>query len=149
MSLGGNPSVVSACYSTDHTAYAASTLDGHVSLWNSTHDLLWESDAPVHIIHLLRLSADRLVISSPDGSVWAWDVVEGKPTYYIAALSGSQLDTTNIHQLRPSSTDNLIRWIPFKVDAGLWAYVDGSFMRFESVGGVGSVTFIDIGDIAQ
>jgi hypothetical protein len=38
-----------------------------------------------------------------------------------------------------------VQWIPFKVDAGAWAYVDGTFIRFES----GSVTFIDVGDIAQ
>ena len=34
------------------------------------------------------------------------------------------------------------------VDAGLWAYIDGIFIRFESVGG-GSVTFIEVGDIAR
>ena len=33
-SLAGNPYVVAACYSTDYTLYAASTLDVHVSLWH-------------------------------------------------------------------------------------------------------------------
>jgi len=62
-SLGGNPSVVSACYSPDRTLYAVSTLDGHVSLWHIRDGLLWESDTPIHSIHHLRLSADRFVLS--------------------------------------------------------------------------------------
>ena len=152
ISLDGNPYVVSACYSPDHTLYAASTLDGHVSLWNTTN-LLWESKSPIHPIHLLRFSGNQLIISSPDGSVWAWDMFEGKiPMHELVRASGTQLNTTNIHQFRlqsSSSSDNpIVRWIPFKVDAGLWAYLDGTFIRFESVGG-GSVTFVDVGDIAH
>jgi len=147
MSLEGNLSVVSACYAPDHTVYAASTLDGHVSLWNTTHDRIWESDTNIHPVHLLRLSTDRLDILSPDGSVLAWDVAEGKPTHGTLTRTGPQLNTKTIHQLRlqsSSSIDNpTVRWIPFKVDAGSWAYVDGMFIRFESVGG-GSVTFIDV-----
>jgi len=147
-SLGGNPSVVSACYSPDRTLYAASTLDGQVSLWHIKDGLLWESDTPIHPIHHLRLSADRLVISSPDGSVWTWELVEGKPTQQTPATSGPQLNTTKIHDLRLRGglpTDNsAVQWIPFKVDAGLWAYLDGAFIRFEGVGG-GSMTFIDFG----
>jgi WD40 repeat protein len=147
-----NPSIIAACYSPDRTLYAASTLGGHVSLWNTTHDLLWESDTPIHPIHLLKLSAERLIISSPDGSSLAWRMVDGKPAHQARVISGPQLNTTNIHRLRlqsSSSPDNpIVRWFPFKVEAGSWAYVDGTFIRFESVGG-GSVTFIDVGDFAQ
>ena len=149
-SLDDNPSVISACYSPDHSLYAASTLDGRISLWN-TASLLWESKPPIHPIHLLRLSANQLTISSADGSVWTWDMIEGKIPTHKRTL-GTQLNTTNIHQFKLQSSsfaDNpVVRWIPFKVDAGLWAYLDGTFIRFESVGG-GSVTFIDVADIAQ
>jgi len=144
--------VVSACHSPDRTLYVSSTLNGRVSLWNPAHDLVWESDTLIHPIHLLRLTANQLIISSPDGSVWAWDMVEGKPTHQTPASSGPQLNTTNIHQFSmrsSSSTENpIVRWIPFKVDAGLWAYVDNTFIRFETVGD-GSVTFIDVGDIVR
>jgi WD40 repeat protein len=109
ISLEGNPSVVAACYSPDRTLYAASMLDGRVSLWNTAHDLLWESDTPIHPIHLLRLSADRLVLSSPDGSVCAWGVVQGKPTDQSPITSGPQLNSTNAHWLsrRSSSSQSL------------------------------------------
>jgi WD40 repeat protein len=152
ISLEGNPSVVSACYSPDRTLYAASTLDGHVSVWNTAHmDLLWESDTPIPPIHLLRLSEIgllyRLQMALCGLGTWSKESLHIK----LPTISGPQ-NTTNIHQFRLQSslsTDNhIVRWIPFKVDAGLWAYVDGTFIRFESVGG-GSVTFIDVGDIAQ
>jgi WD40 repeat protein len=144
ISLEGGPSVVSACYSPDFTLYAASTLDGHVSLWHIKRGLLWESNTPIHPIHLLTLSADRLIISSPDGSILAWNMVEGKPTQKTPVTSGPQIDTVNIQQFRSkTSSYSVVRWIPFKEDAGSWVYVDGVFIRFEDVGG-GSVTFIDV-----
>jgi len=148
MSLEGNPSVVSACHSPDRTLYAASTLDGRVSLSHIKDGLLWESRPLVHPINLLRCSADQLVISSPDGSVSAWDLDEGKPTDRTATnTSGPQLDKMEHHQFRlqsgPSNENMIVQWIPFKVDAGSWAYIDGTFIRFESFG---SVTFIDVGD---
>jgi len=79
ISLEGNPSIVSACYSPDRTLYAASTLGGHVSLWNVAHELLWESETHIHPIHLLRLTTDRLTMSTPDGSVLSWDLEGGNP----------------------------------------------------------------------
>jgi hypothetical protein len=57
----------------------------------------------------------------------------------------------NVHKFRlqsSSSTDNpIVRWIPFEVDAGLWAYIDGTFIRFENIG-MGAVTLIDVEDVA-
>ena len=138
--LKGGPPVVSACYSPDRTLYAASTLDDHVSLWNATHDLLWESDLPIHPIHLLRLTANQLIISSPDGSMWSWDLVGGIPRRQTLTTSGSQ----RINLLKLRSSSSAVQWFPFKVDAGLWAYLDGTFIRFETIGN-GSVTFIDVG----
>jgi len=44
------------------------------------------------------------------------------------------------------STDNhIVQWILSKVDAGSWAYVDCTFIRFESAIWDGSVSFIDVG----
>ena len=147
----GNAPVVAACYSPDYTLYSASTLDGHVFLWN-TADLVWEQDTAIHPIHLLKLSADRLIISSPDGSTCTWDLVDGKPMRQTPTRSGPQLNAANIRQFKmqsSSSTDNsIVRWIPFKTDAGLWAYIEGTFIRFDNTGG-GSVTFIDVGDFAR
>ena len=144
--INENPSIVSACYSLDRTVYATSTFGGHVSLWNPAYDLLWESDTPIYPIHVLRLTASHLIISSPDGYIWVWDVVEGKPTRKTPTFLRSQLNTKDTHRfiMRSSSSTekSIARWIPFEVDAGLWAYVDGTFIRFESLGG-GSVTLID------
>ena len=47
-------------------------MSGHVSLWYIEHCLLWESDTPIQPINLLRLSPDRLIVSSPDGFMWTW-----------------------------------------------------------------------------
>jgi hypothetical protein len=84
--------------------------------------------------------------------MWTWDVADGRLTDQTPSISGSQLDMTNIHPFRLRSTlsvnDPIVEWIPFEADAGSWAYVDGTFMRFESVGG-GSLTFIDVGDNAR
>ena len=33
----------------------------------------------MHPIHFLRLSTNRLILSSPDGSLCTWDLVDGKP----------------------------------------------------------------------
>ena len=78
--------------------------------------------------------------------MWAWDLVEGKPTCEAPVTPGPQLDLMNIYESKlKSSTDNSIVQIPFKVDAGLWAYIDGVLIRFESVDG-GSVTVIDVDD---
>jgi len=149
ISLKGNPSVVSACYSLDRTLYAASTSNGHVFLWHIEHGLLWKSNALIHPIHLLRLFADQLIISSPDGSVWTWDMVDGKPTNQTPTTFGPQLNQKSGNSSLASVSDKpIIKWIPFKIDAGIWAYFDRKIIRFESVGG-GSVTVIDIGDIAQ
>jgi len=146
----GGPPVVSACYSPDRTLYAASRLDGHVSIWNTAQPL-WESDTPINPMHLLRLTANQLIISIPDGSMWVWDIVEGKPIHQTPSSSGSQLNATNTHQFsmrsRSSTEKSIFRWIPFEVDAGLWAFVDNTFIRFEGLGG--SVTLIDVGDVAK
>ena len=149
VSLKGKPSVFSACYSPDRTVYTASTLQGHISLWNIAHNLLWELDTPIHPIHCLRLSADQHAISSPDGSVWSWKMHRGKSTNATPATSETQLNIMNAYQFRlqtTSLTDNaIVPWNPFKVDAGYWAYTDSTIICFESIGG-GSVAFIDVWD---
>jgi hypothetical protein len=81
--------------------------------------------------------------------IWVWDMVAGKPLN--TASSGPQLNATSTHQFSMRSgsfTENpIVRWIPFKVDAGLWAYVDDTLIRFESLGG--SVTLIDVRNVVQ
>ena len=100
----------------------------------------------MHPIHLLRLSTDRLTLSSPDGALCTWDLLDGKPPHQAPIFSAPQIDMTNIHQFNVKSSST-IRWIPFSVDAGLWAYIDGTFIRFDDTGGR-SVTLINVGDIA-
>jgi WD40 repeat protein len=56
ISLQGHPSVISASCSPDGSLYAASTLDGHVSIWKLDRTLSWETNTSVHPIHLLRFS---------------------------------------------------------------------------------------------
>ena len=56
-------------------------------------------------------------------------------------FSGLQIDSTNIHQFR-IKTNITVRWIPFTVGASLWAYTDGTFIRFDNTSGR-SVTLID------
>jgi hypothetical protein len=54
ISLQGHPSVISACCSPDGSLYAASTLDGHVSIWNGDRTLLWETN----ILSIPSISSD-------------------------------------------------------------------------------------------
>ena len=145
ISLAGNPSVIAACYSPDYTLYAASTLDGHLSLWHIERGVLWETDTSMYPIHLLRLSTHRLILSSPDGSLCTWDLVDGKPTHQTPTFSGPQIDTANIQQFEVKGNP-IVRWIPFSTDAGLWAYIDGTFIRFDDTGGR-SVSLINLGDV--
>ena len=56
ISLEGHSSIISACCSSDGSLYAASTLEGHVSIWNMDHRLVWEANVSIHPIHLLRFS---------------------------------------------------------------------------------------------
>ena len=85
---------------------------------------------------------DRLTLSSPDGSLCTWDLLDRKPTHQTPTFFGPQIDTKNIHQFKVKSNPTS-RWIPFSVDAGLWAYIDGTFIRFDDTGGR-SVTLIRI-----
>ena len=143
ISLENCPSVVSSCYSPDGSLYAASTLDGHVSMWSRGRKLLWESDIIIYPIHLLRLSETQLVLSAPDGSTLYWDLLDGNPTpdKAITYTRGPQLSESNLYQSTTLSKD-AISWIPFDYDAGLWAYVDGCFISFE--GEKRSITIIDL-----
>ena len=142
ISLQGRPSVISACYSVDGSLYAASTLEGRVSIWNAERELLWEANTSVHPIHLLRFSETQLILSALDGSVSSWNLMDGKPTH--AAIScGPQLNAGDINQ--SASSADAISWLPFDLDAGVWAYMDGCFIRFE--GEEALVTIIDVGDL--
>jgi WD40 repeat protein len=141
--LEGHPSVLSACRSPDGSLYAASTLDGHVSIWNTERNLLWETNTTVHPIHLLRFSETQLILSALDGSTSSWNLVDGKPTHEEAITRGPQLNASDVRQ-STSSANGGISWIPFGFDAGLWVYVDGCLIRFE--GEEKSVTVIDIGN---
>jgi len=142
--LEGHSAIISACYSSDYTHYAASTLHGHISIWNTKYDLIWETDTLIHPIHLLQFSNESLVISSLDGSVFTWDLKDGKPRHQKPVSYGPQI-TTDIHQfnLQSRSVCTNVAWHPFKIDAGLWAYVDSTFIRFE-LDDNESVTFIDV-----
>ena len=55
--------------------------------------------------------------------------MDGKPTRQTPTTSDLQLNAANIRQFRMqsrSSTNNpIVRWMPFKTDAGSWAYIDG------------------------
>jgi len=155
ISLDGNPSVISTCYSPDRTLYAASTLDGQISIWNTEQDLVWKSDASVYPIHLLRLSDSQLTVSGLDGSTSTWDLLDGKPAHPKPVTRGPQLlnkftmsrfgigSPTGSHP----ATD-VLQFIPFDVDAGLWAYVDGSFVRFEG-NDEESVTIISVRNLVS
>jgi len=142
ISLAGHPSVISACCSADGSLYAASTLDGHISIWNVDRKLLWEMDTLFHPIHLLRFSDAQLVLSTLDGSTSSWNLLDGKPTDE-AITHGPQLDAS---VRRPIGLSNdTVFWSPFDFDAGLWAYVDGCLIRFE---GGGTITFFDLQDFS-
>ena len=143
ISLEGYPHVVSACLSPDGSLYAASTLDGHISIWNTDRNLLWETNISIHPIHFLRFSERQLVLSTPDGSILSWDLVDGKPVNKEAITRRPQLNRCDIHG-STASAYNLVSWFPFSSDAGLWAYVDQCFIRFE---GEESVTIIDVGEL--
>jgi WD40 repeat protein len=140
ISLEGHPSVISTCCSPDGSLYAASTLEGHISIWDLDRKLLWETDASIHPIHLLRLSETQLVLTAPDGSSLSWNLSNGRPTHDRAIASGPQLKPTELRQSRSLSND-VVSSFPFNADAGLWAYVDGHLIRFE--GREGSITIID------
>jgi WD40 repeat protein len=143
--LEGHPSVLSACRSPDKSLYAASTLEGRVSIWNvepERPELLWEANTSVHPIHLLRFSETQLILSALDGTSLTWNLLDGKPANEEAITRGPQLIASGIHQSTGSANDSGISWIPFGFDSGLWAYVDGCLIRFE--GEEKSVTFIDI-----
>ena len=141
ISLEGHPSVISACCSPDGKYYAASTLEGHVSIWDTDHKLLWETNASVHPIHLLKFSETHLVLSTIDGSSISWKLLDENSTDEEAITRGPQLDSSHLHQSTSLSNDT-VSWFPFDFDAGLWAYVDSCLIRFESK--EGSVTFLDL-----
>lgn len=138
-----DPSVISACCSPDGSLYAASTLEGLVSIWNTERELLWETNISIHPIHLLRLSEKQLVLASPDGSTLSWNLLDGKRTHDRAVRRGPQLNVRHIHRSSSLSSDT-VSWFPFDFDAGLWAYVGGCLIRFE--GEERSVTIVDLWD---
>jgi len=142
ISLEGNPSVISACCSPDGSLYAASTLDGHISIWNMNRELLWETNTSIHPIHFLRYSDTKLVLSAPDGSTSSWNLLDGKPDG--AITHGRQLDASVLHRSIGLSND-AVSWFPFDFDAGLWAYIDSYLIRFE---GEGSITIFDLQDFS-
>jgi WD40 repeat protein len=144
ISLKGHPSVISACCSPDGSLYAASTLEGRISIWNMDHKLIWETNTSIHPIHLLRFSETQLVLSTPDGSAVSWNLLNGKPMDEEASAREPQLDSSNLQSTRlPIDT---VSWFPFDFDAGLWAYVDKCLIRFEDEG---SITVIDLLDFSQ
>jgi len=135
--LTNRSSVVSPCCSPDGTLYAASTLDGHVSIWNMDRKLLWKTSIFFHPIHLLRFSETQLVLSASDGSTLTWNLLNGIPTNE-KAITRRQLD---IDQSTSLSNDDMVSWFPFDPDAGLWACVDSCLIRFE---GEGTVTIFEL-----
>jgi WD40 repeat protein len=143
ISLQGHPSVISACCSPDGSLYAASTLEGQVSIWNTERTLLWETNLSVHPIHFLHLSETQLILSAPDGSTSTWNLLNGKPTHEEAVSRGPQLNASSLQQSTNLSNDKL-SWFPFDFDAGLWAYVDSCLIRFERE--EGSITIFDVQD---
>jgi WD40 repeat protein len=145
ISLQGHPSVISACCSPDGSLYAASTLDGHLSIWNRDRMLLWETSTSIHPIHLLRFSESQLLLCTPYGSTLSWNLLDGKPTHEEAIPHGPQFDARALHQ-SASLSDDTGSWLPFDFDAGLWAYVDGCLMSFE--GGERSITIVDLQDFS-
>ena len=60
-----------------------------------------------------------------------------------AVTCGPQLNRSDIHE-STASANEAVSWFPFEFDAGLWAYVDQCFIRFE---GEESVTIIDVGEL--
>jgi len=147
ISLEGRPSIISASYSSDGSLYAASTLDGNISVWNTDHTLLWETNISIHPIHFLHFSDRQLVLSVPDGSISYWNLsLDGKPTHKKAITRGPQVNARHLHQSTTSPNDT-VSWLPFCFDTGLWACVDGIFIRFE--GKERSVTIIDVGKLGR
>ena len=146
MSLRGRPSVVSARRSPGGSFYAASTLEGQISIWNGKSILIWETNASVHPIHLLRFSETKFSISTPDGCISSWDLVDGKPTQEEPVVRGPQL--TDTPQSVSSHSNGTISWFPFRDDAGLWAYVNNCFIHFEGEEGEAerSVTIIELSE---
>jgi WD40 repeat protein len=154
--LQGHPSIVSASCSPDGFLYAASTLDGHISIWNVDGTLSWETNTSIHPIHLLRFSESRLVLSTPDGSTSSWNLLDGKPTHEEAITRGPQLNASALRRSISSSNDmtswfsfdyDTVSWFPFDHDAGLWAYVDGCLISFE--GEERSITIFDLQDFSH
>jgi len=147
ISLQGHPPVISACCSPDGTLYAASTLEGHISIWNVDRTLLWDTTVSIHPIHLLRLSERQLILSAADGSTLYWNLSNGKPTHEEAISRGPQLLASDLRQSRGVSNDT-ISWFPFDFDTGLcqWAYVDGCLISFD--GEEGSTTIFDLQDFS-
>jgi hypothetical protein len=143
--LEGHPSVLSTSRSLDGSLYAASTLEGSLSIWNADRELLWETKTSYHPIHLLRISETQLILSTLDGFTSSWNLVDGKPTHQEPIVRGPQLDANSIHQLKNSATGG-VSWFPYGFNAGLWAYVDGCLIRFED--GERSVTIFDVEELS-
>ena len=140
ISLQGHPSVISACCSSNGSFYAASTLEGHVSIWDMHRKLIWEAKTPIHPFHLLRLSETQLGLSAPDGSTLSWNILNGEPTHKKVISRRPQLDLSDLHPSTSFSIDT-VSWFPFDFDSGLWAYIDSCLIRFE---GEGSITIFDL-----
>ena len=143
ISLDGHPSVISTCLSPNGSLYAASTLDGHVSIWNEDRQLLWETCTSIHPIHLLRFLERQLVLSAPDGSTLSWNMSDGKPTHEKPITCGPQFKMATIC----TSLTRDISWSPFDFDAGLWVYVDSCLVRFERE--LGSIAIFNLQDVGR
>jgi len=90
----------------------------------------------------LRFSERQLVLSAPDGSTVRWNLFSDGNLLLKKAL-GPQLNAECAHQLTNDS--DTVSWFPFRFDAGLWAYVDGTFISFQ--GKDRFVTIIDVGKL--
>jgi WD40 repeat protein len=143
--LEGYLSVLCTNHSVDGSFYSASTLEGNLSIWDAKREPLWETKTSDHPIHLLRISETQLTLSTLDGSTSSWDLVNGKPTHQEPIVRGPQLDANSIHQLKNSATGG-VSWFPYGFNAGLWAYVDGCLIRFESE--EKSVTIFDVEELS-
>ena len=143
ISLEGHPSVISASYFPNGSFYAASTLDGRVSIWNMDRELIWETNTSIHPIHLLRFSETQLILSTPDGSTSSWNLLDGKPTHEEAVSRRPEVNTSDLLQYANTSND-VVSWFPYDISAGLWACVDGCFISFDTENS--SATIIDVGD---
>ena len=144
ISLEGHPSIISASFSPDGFLYAASIMEGHICVWNTERKLLWEESAAIHPIHLLRFSEEQLVLSAPDGSTVTWNLLlDGNPSHEKALKRGPQLCAAE-HPPKLFNDSDMVSWFPFRFDAGLWAYVDGTFISFQ-----GKDRFVTIMDVEK